>query len=653
MMLLCICWPASGKAFPESEVRDTVRGNLYLKFNIDVRKRNILLKAIPRLYSIADGQRYYVGETYCRYDYDKWRRKFNYHELLRIGTIKHQSTVFPNLLNYVTPHLYDETIINDYVLSPFCEKNRRFYRYTTLPIGDVVYVRFRPRIRNSTLTSGTALIKRNTNTIIDASFKGEYDMIDYELNVIMDTVKLMPVRCYLRSDFNFLGNDVRTSLYARYDCQDTLPETITDKNNPELMAQVRRDTLKAREIEEYEKEYPTKDKEVCDTTDTVASPRRTALQRMGHTFERMGSVIYDYFIRRLGVYGPNKELSMTPILDPLAIDYSGHRGVSYRVRLWANWDIDWNRLLRMEPRIGYSFKQRQLYINVPLRYTFNRRRDGWAELYLANGNHITNSLLTEKIKNINRRDTIDFSALNLEYYRNYEMSLRSNIPIGEWFHIGLAAVYHRRSAINMEKMRELGEKTVYHTFAPSLTLKYTPSSYVSYVFNYERSLPHVLGCDSKYERMELDAQFAVRYNRLTSLNLHLGAGMYTDMESNDFVDYANFSANYLPLAWNDDWTGHFFLLKSDFYNASKYYIRSNLSYESPILPLAYIPFVGYYVEKERIYISNVLMQKTRPYTEMGYAFTTRYFSAGLFASFFGTEFKEIGTKITLELFNRW
>lgn len=639
-----ICIKASGKIISDEDRHDTLRGKLYLKFNIDVKRRNILLDAVPRLYSIADGARYYVGETYGRYTYDKQDRKFNYDEQVRIGTIKHQSTVFPNLLDYVSPHLYEETIINDYVLSPFHWKNKRFYRYSSMPLGDLDFIRFRPRVRNSTLTSGTALIERKTKKIIDASFSGEFDLIDYNLNVIMDTVNNIPEKCYLHSQFKFFGNNVSNNLFARYNCTCELPDTLHGENRPELMAEVRMDSLSAKEREEYDKAYP----KVVESKDTTETEKHKS-----NLFDKINSALYHYLIKRLGVYGNNTELSMTPILDPLALDYSRHKGVSYRIKLWASWEVNKNKDIVFNPRIGYSFKQKQLYVNAPLKYTFNRKRDGWAEFYVSNGNHITNSLLTEKIKNVGRRDTLDFDALDLEYYRNYEMSLRSNIPIGRFFHVGLAAVYHRRAAINMAKMKDLGEKTVYHSFAPSLTFKYTPSSYVSYVFNYERSIPHFLWCDSKYERMELDAQFAVRYNKLTSLNLHLGAGLYTDMESNDFVDYVNFQENYLPEAWDDDWTGHFFLLNSDYYNASRYYIRANLSYESPILPLAYIPFVGYYVEKERIYISNVLMQKTRPYTEMGYAFTTRFASLGLFASFFGTKFQEIGTKITFELFNRW
>ena len=42
-----------------------------------------------------------------------------------------------------------------------------------------------------------------------------------------------------------------------------------------------------------------------------------------------------------------------------------------------------------------------------------------------------------------------------------------------------------------------------------------------------------------------------------------------------------------------------------------------------------------------------------PYTEIGYGFTTRFVSIGLFASFLKTQYQEIGCKFTFELFRKW
>ena len=86
---------------------------------------------------------------------------------------------------------------------------------------------------------------------------------------------------------------------------------------------------------------------------------------------------------------------------------------------------------------------------------------------------------------------------------------------------------------------------------------------------------------------------------------------------------------------------------------SHYYVRANVSFESPLLFATWLPLVGRFIESERIYVGGVTLNHTRPYFEVGYGLTNRYFSGGLFCSFLNTKFQEFGAKITLELFRRW
>jgi hypothetical protein len=56
---------------------------------------------------------------------------------------------------------------------------------------------------------------------------------------------------------------------------------------------------------------------------------------------------------------------------------------------------------------------------------------------------------------------------------------------------------------------------------------------------------------------------------------------------------------------------------------------------------------------ERVYISALNIEHTRPYFELGYGFTTRYLSTGFFTSFLGSKYEGFGFKFTVELFRRW
>ena len=133
----------------------------------------------------------------------------------------------------------------------------------------------------------------------------------------------------------------------------------------------------------------------------------------------------------------------------------------------------------------------------------------------------------------------------------------------------------------------------------------------------------------------------------------IGTGFYTMRNSDFFVDFSNFRDNNLPSGWDDDWAGQFQMLNSEWYNESNYYVRGHLSYDSPLLLLTWLPWVGKAIEMERLYVSALSIEHTRPYYEIGYGFTNRFFSAAVFGTILGRKFQEVGCKFTFELFRRW
>ena len=87
--------------------------------------------------------------------------------------------------------------------------------------------------------------------------------------------------------------------------------------------------------------------------------------------------------------------------------------------------------------------------------------------------------------------------------------------------------------------------------------------------------------------------------------------------------------------------------------APDYYIRANMTYESPLMLLSWLPGVGRLVESERIYCSALAVRHLHPYMEYGYGFTNRLFSMGVFAAMRNTHFDGFGFKMGFELFSKW
>lgn len=342
-------------------------------------------------------------------------------------------------------------------------------------------------------------------------------------------------------------------------------------------------------------------------------------------------------------------MRISPLLNPLYFSYSAQRGFAYKLNIGLRYNFNAHRYLTLNPQMGYNFKLSQFFYTAPLRITYNPKRNGYAEVTWANGNRISHASLTNDIIEEQGKD-FDVPEFKDEYFQ-----LVNNVEAFNWVEIMTGLVYHRRSSTNRQVMSDIGLPEEYRSFAPMLTLHFKPwqEKGPTLTANYERGLKNVLESNLGYERWEFDLSYKHKMKSMRGINIRTGAGFYTQRSSGYFVDYTNFRDNNLATGWDDDWTGQFQLLDSRWYNESNYYVRGNFSFESPLLALTWVPLIGHIIEMERVYISGLSIEHQRPYTELGYGFTTRYLSTGFFASFLGTKYEGFGCKFTIELFRRW
>ena len=128
-------------------------------------------------------------------------------------------------------------------------------------------------------------------------------------------------------------------------------------------------------------------------------------------------MIGDYLVSSHSAGSEQASVRMSPLLNPLYLSYSRKYGVAYQMKIRSRYNFSAHRYLTFNPRFGYNFKFKQFYITAPLRMTYNPKRNGYVEMKIANGNPITNSTILDDIKH-DRRDTIDFSAMQLDYFND-------------------------------------------------------------------------------------------------------------------------------------------------------------------------------------------------------------------------------------------
>ncbi len=627
--------------------------NIYMKFRYNVEKRNFALWLIPTTYVLAKDPREYIRESYSTAKF-KDVHNFDVNSQVLTGTVRHNHMAMPTLVDFMTPDIYDMAFYEGHVLSPFNKHNRRYYRYTQISLmNGATRIDFRPKLYNTQLLNGYAIVETETGRILRTVLNGEFDMITFRTEITQNEKEgrtLMPAKCNTAATFRFLGNRITVLFNAYYNCPTTLPDSITSISSRELMDSIRPVPLNRLDkaiYEAYDKEREASD--LAAAADTVPHKPNLWKKIFWDTIGETLVTPIDAQTKSGGAY-----FRISPIINPLYVSYSGSRGFRYKMKFRSLFRFSQHRYLNIEPTVGYNFKQNQLYFSIPVQMVYNPKRNGYAEIIYGNGNRISNGTVMDAI-NEAHHDSIDFTNTDIDqFYDNY-LRLYNNIMVFDWLDIETGILVHQRKAVNPEVMHQYGVPDEYRSFAPILGIKLQPwlNKGPLFAIDWERSIKGINGSNLEYDRWEFDAQWKYRIPGLRLLNMRAGAGFYTKKTTDYFLDFANFHDENLPEGWDDDWSGNFQLLSGREYNESNYYIRANLSYESPLLFATWIPYLGKYIEKERFYFSGVLLEHSKPYFELGYGFTNRYISVGAFTSFRNRHFAEFGMKFDFEIFKRW
>lgn len=625
--------------------------NVYMKFRYNVEKRNFGLWLIPNTYVLAKDPREYIRETYTKATFTDTHH-FDVNAEVVTGTMRGDRIGMKTLLDFMTPNIYNMAFYDGHVLSPFNKWNRHYYHFTQIRLmNGATRLDFRPKLYNTQLLNGYAVVETETGRILRTVLNGEFDMITFRTEITQsedEGRELMPAKCNTAATFRFMGNRVSVLFNAFYNCPTNLSDSINSISSREMMDSIRPVPLNRLDKQIYE----TYDREHA-AADSIA-----ALDTIPHKTNFWKKIFWDTIgetlVTPIDAEARNASFRIYPIINPLYADYSPTKGFRYKMKLRTTFRFSDHRYLNIEPTIGYNFKQSQLYFNIPIRMVYNPKRNGYAEIIYGNGNRIYNSTVIEEI-NEAHLDTIDFSNTHMDEFRDNYLRLFNNIMIFDWLDIETGIFVHQRKSVVPEMMRQYGVPEEYRSFAPTIGIKLQPwlNKGPLFSFDWEESIKGVNQSNLEYTRWEFDTQWKYKIPGLRVLNMRLGTGLYTSKSTEYFLDFSNFHDENLPEGWNDDWSGNFQLLGGREYNESKYYIRTNVSYESPLLLATWIPYLGKYIEKERFYISGVLLERSRPYYEIGYGFTNRYISAGAFASFRNTKFEEFGVKFDFELFKRW
>ena len=686
-----------------SKIVDEYKADLYIKGRVKVHKSNRLVKYIPSMFRLEKGVNDYIIESISEMHYtspDIYNRK-----------VKAVSSTFPrngkltDLTDFLNMNIYSSSMMSDKLLSPLDKECSRYYTYLLDSIaGSDESLRYKirivPKFKGTQLVSGYIWVSDQVWTIREVCFVGKFDMIEFRLKNVMGEdgdAEFLPVKLNLDISFKFMGNHLEMNAGALVDYKKvsfygggprrkstkkhshdlteffelTVDSTqvVTDKATFAMLRPVpltpdEHALYQQRSIQTHDEEFPDGEKVVAE------------VKKSGEFWGQVGDMLISSYSVNLSGLGSVK---CSPLINPLMLDYSHSRGVTYRQKFKYNRIFPKGQMLRITPQVGFNFKDGELFVKGDMEYMYCPEKMASFEMDMGNGNRIYSSVVLDKLSSLSEQ-AVDFKGMDLDYFKDIYLDVLHNIEPVNGLMIKAGVSMHWRKLANYDHLRlrdflqqagggilhNLSIRTEYNSFAPRLRVEWTPGMYYymngrrkmnvgssmpTFILDYERGLKGVFGSNDEHERVEFDVQQKIKLNRIRTLGYRAGFGIFTKMDNVYFVDFANFKRSNIPEGWNDEIGGTFQLLDRHWYNSSRRYWRGHVAYESPFILLRPLNRLLGMIQQERLYGGILFMPHLTPYLEVGYGIGTHIFDVGAFAGFVNGKYDGVGFKFTFELFN--
>ncbi len=663
----------------------------YLKLNLNIVRKNMFLRYLPALFQPRKGIREYILETSSETHFTS-PNIYDQRIVAVIGTTPRLKGASAGVLRYFNVNIYAQSLLGNKLLSPFSKNAKKHYRYKLERIdrgvGDYLEytIKYWPKTKSNQTVSGYFVVSDMVWSIREFEFAGQSEYFVFRNVSRMGEVghqnEFLPLSYDAHTTFRFLGNKIKSVFNVKLSYEDIrvdkLSKRIRQKNKYDMtdsfslqtndtIRKVEKNFVPYRKVPLSLKEQGLYEEfDIKQKADSISILTKKKKTKTAVFWGAVGDVLISNHTVRLDDIGSVK---FSPLINPFLLSYSGRDGISYKYKIKYNQLFRGDRLLSIVPTFGYRFKKSEFYWDGTMKYQYLPKKRGNIELKVGNGNRIYSSEVLDDLKGKN--DTIDFSKLNLNYFKSLHLSVMHSIELINGLELAVGISSQKRHAMRTNYQDSLGLdhdfSGRYLSVAPRARLSYTPgmyyymdgkrkiylqSKYPTFTVDWERGIKGLFSSTGQHERVEFDIQHKIPLGLMRNFYYRLGGGLFTNQEQMYFVDFVYFARRNLPVGWNDDIGGTFQLLDERWYNASHYYGRANIVYETPFLLLPHLRGATRWILKERIYINALMMNQLKPYVELGYGIGTHIFDLGLFVSTANFNTTKFGFKITFELFNR-
>lgn len=688
-----------------SKIVDEYKADVYIKGRVKVHKSNKLVKYIPSMFRLEKGVNEYIIESLSEMQYtapDIYNRK-----------VKAMTSTFPrnrgeltDLTDFLNMNIYSSSIMTDKLLSPLDRESSKFYTYLLDSIVEVdnsrkYKISIIPKFKGTQLVNGYVWVSDEVWTIREVYFEGKFDMIEFKLRNIMGedgNEEFLPVHLDMDINFRFMGNhlEMNADAWVKYQMVNFYKggerrksqkkhshdltefyqltcDSTTMITDPEKFEELRPIPLTVDEYFLYQIHRVRSGKVDWIFDNQVKEPEK---KKATVFWGQLGDMLISSYNVNLAGLG---SVRCPPLINPVMLDYSHSRGISYRQRFKFNKLFPNDRLLRIVPQVGFNFSKKELYVKGDMEFQYWPEKRGGIEVSAGNGNRIYSSVVLDKLKAL-PDSSFNFNEMELDYFKDVYLNVFHNLEPVNGLFIKAGVTMHWRHLMDKSRLmlkdfieqagggllHNLDIRSEYNSFAPRVRIEWTPGMYYymngrrkmnvgssmpTFIVDYERGFKGIFNSNDEHERVEFDVQQKIKLNQIRTLSYRAGFGLFTRMDNIYFVDFVNFKRSNIPEGWNDEIGGTFQLLDRQWYNSSRQYWRGHVTYESPFILLRPLNRWLGMIQHERLYGGMLFMPHLNPYVELGYGIGTHIFDAGIFVSSMNGKFDTVGFKFTFELFN--
>lgn len=672
--------------------------DVYLRHTVHTKRRGQIVRYVPGMFRLERGSNDYLSELHLRLQHHP-PGQFGCKIIAYNSTSRYQRAQRLGNIGRFNAQIYAPQLFSDYILNPLHKRNRKHYRYVLSPQQDtassILRIDVRPLFNNELLVQqGVIEIEAGTGAVRHFTLRFRHHLQRYLISADMKGTgkqSLLPDRLRITSDFRLSGNKVNelTEIVARHEFQTSDTTRRSDENRYDLTSSslLRIDTARTitdcgyfdsfrrfplrkseqRILEQYKLSHGISTQDGSRPPHPADSTRNEGGRKREQTQDFLLSS------HRFNI-GQHSQIKLPALITPSMIGWNASKGLSLQTKV--RWDIftkDYRAIPVMElaPKVGYSFKQHQVYWETPFLLRFCPELNGAWSINAGGGAHIYNNRQAEelrhKLEGIGKYDSL-LSIIDSYGFHDYrdtyfqtDMAL-SPVP---GLRLTFGARYHRLKLIEWNETAAAAQmKHHYSSAGPRVQIEWTPGQYYyrdgrhriplyspcpTFLLSYERGYAIGRG-QTHYERLESDIRYRLPLYAMRTLYFRMGAGFYTQRGNDCFLNYDYFRFSYIPEQWDDEMTGEFQLLSSRWYNESRYYVRFTGTYESPMLFFSRIPLLSGLVQKERFYLNMLTVKSLGIYSELGYAVSTNLLNLGAFVGIAPDHSANVGCKVVLKFF---